>query len=114
MQPTPTVSRADVERVVRRDYPADQFAHVMAMLDTYGNDERECDRVKLAALKLAAGNLEELSDFLDGSDSRDLMSWAEYPGYSNNQRVINRLPAAERQQIVDEDRAQYVEWLNRK
>ena len=58
-QPTPNVTAADVERVVRRDFPADRFADVMAMLNEYGTEDwqREADRVRLAVLKLAAGSL---------------------------------------------------------
>lgn len=51
-QPTPNVISADVERVVRRDFPADRFADVMAMLNEYGvgSWQREGGRVRLAAL----------------------------------------------------------------
>jgi len=54
-QPTPTVTAADVERIVRRDFPAERTAEVLAMLDEYGTEEwqRETHRVRLAALKLA-------------------------------------------------------------
>jgi hypothetical protein len=34
-QPTPTVTGADVERIVRRDFPADRAVEVLAMLDEY-------------------------------------------------------------------------------
>jgi hypothetical protein len=66
MQPPPTVSRVDVERVVRRDYPPEQFAKVLAGLDAYGSGLlQERDRVQLAALKLAAGSLEDLAGLLE-------------------------------------------------
>jgi len=39
MRPHLTVSRSDVERIVRRDFPADQFDDVMTTLD---------DRVQLS------------------------------------------------------------------
>ena len=36
MQPTRTVTGADVERIVRGDFPADRTVEVLAMLDEYG------------------------------------------------------------------------------
>ena len=61
-QPTPTVTSADVERVVRRDFPADRFTEVLAILAEYGTERwhREPDRVRLAALKLTAGGFVHL------------------------------------------------------
>lgn len=113
-QPIPSVSRADVERVVRRDYPPEQRARAMAILDTYGSKswQRERDRVQLAALKLAGGSLDALSKLLDSPDYRDLLLGAEYPGYMMNSPMY-RLPLSERQRIVNEDWAQYMQWLNR-
>lgn len=37
-QPTPTVTDADVERIVQRDFPADRTVEVLAMLDEYGKE----------------------------------------------------------------------------
>ena len=58
-QPTPKVTGADVERIVRRDFPADKVSEVLAILDQYGKESwhREPHRVRLAALKLAAGSI---------------------------------------------------------
>jgi len=36
-QPTPTCSRDDVERIVRRDYPANQVDQVFAVLKNTGS-----------------------------------------------------------------------------
>lgn len=114
IQPIPTLSRADVERVVRRDYPPEQLARVIAILDGYGGKDwqPESDRVHLAALKLAAGDVEELARLLDGCDYRDLLAAAEYPGYTKRWDIY-RLPTSEFQRTIDEDWAQYVGWLNR-
>ena len=38
-QPHPDVSAADVERIVRRDFPPGQVHSVLAMLDEYGVEE---------------------------------------------------------------------------
>ena len=42
-QPTPTVTAADVERIVRRDVPADRAAEVLAMLDEYSEADGQTD-----------------------------------------------------------------------
>jgi hypothetical protein len=110
-QPIPSVSQDDVKRILRRDYPAEQLPQVMAILDTADNGV--WPRVQLAALKLAAGSLEKLSNLVVGADYRDLLSGAEYPGYMKNWDIMDRLPANERQRIIDEDWAQYAEWLYR-
>jgi hypothetical protein len=117
-QPTPNVTSADVERVVRRDFPAERFAEVMAMLSEYGADEswqREADRVRLAALKLAAGSMERLRYEIEGakSDYRDVLGPAEYPGYSKRVGGRKKLPPEEEQRIIDADWKQYQDWLMR-
>ena len=107
MQPTAKLSRDDVERVVRCDYPPEQFALVIAELDArfidradaerrlrrmYPSDSeaqlnevldctlslQERDRLHLAALKLAAGSLDALRSILkEFGDWRDLLVVAE-------------------------------------
>ncbi len=54
-QLTPTVTAADVERIVRRNFPPEQVRSVLTVLNEYGAEEwqRETDRVRLAVLKLA-------------------------------------------------------------
>ena len=116
-QPTPTVTRADVERVVRRDFPADQFDSVMSVLAEYGAEtwHRELDRVHLAVLKLAAGSLEGLRREIETAtcDYRDALANAEYPAYMKKTFRISKLPAEERRKIIDEDWRQYETWLKR-
>ena len=116
-QPTPTVTAADVDRIVRRDFPADRVDEVHARLIDYGSEEwhPEIDRVRLAVLKLAAGNLEELRMHLGIAkiDFRDVLSAAEYPLYTKKWFHIDKLPPDERQQIIDADWKQYQAWLTR-
>ena len=52
-QPHPDVRQADLERIVRRDFPADRETEVLAMLNEYGHEEwhRERERVRAAILK---------------------------------------------------------------
>jgi hypothetical protein len=84
-QPTPTVTNADVERIVRREFPADQIAEVLTTLNEYGRESwhREPERVRAAALKLARRTLEGLRDTMETAkcDYRDMLAAAEYPGY---------------------------------
>jgi len=116
-QPTPTVTSADVDRIVRRDFPAEQVADVLEMLDEFGKEEwhRETHRVRLAALKLAAGRIERLRTEVEGAkcDYRDVLAAAEYPGYFRRVPGPGKLPAAEVQRIIDADWKQYQEWFRR-
>ena len=111
-QPIPEVNENDVERIVRRDYPAEQFDTVMNMLNEYGVEQwqRENSRVRLAAMKLAAGNLEMLRRALNSAkvDYRDVLSGAEYPTYESNSSQI------EKRKAIENDWNQYQAWLNRR
>ena len=114
-QPTPSVSDADVERVVKRDFPADARAEVFSILHEYGVEEwqREPVRVRLAVLKLANGSMERLRLEIKGakSDYRDVLAPAEYPSYM--QRYGKNLSMEEKKRIIDADWRQYQEWLAR-
>jgi hypothetical protein len=116
-QPTPNVTSADVERVVRRDFPAERFAEVMAMLNEYGVEDwqREPDRVRLAVLKLAGGSMERLRNEIGAAkaDYRDVLGPAEYPGYGKRARGRRKLSTDEEQRIIDNDWKQYRDWLTR-
>src|SRR5262245_19325929 len=103
MQPTPTVSRADVERVVRRDFGPELLPQVLSILDEYVELERE--RVQVAVLKLANGNLDDLRRYIESAkcDWRDVLGPAEYPLYTRKMFRIDRLPEQERQKIIDSD-----------
>lgn len=113
MQPTPNVSRADVERVARREFSPELFAQVIAILDEY--TDRERDRVQLATLKLAAGNLQELRRYVEWAkcDWRDVLGPAEYPRYEKKMFSIEKLSPEERQKIIDADWKQYSDWLTK-
>lgn len=116
-QPHPNVSSADVERIVRRDFPAERVEEVLALLDEYGTEDwrREPHRVRLAVLKLAAGNMDRLRYQIEGAkrDYRDVLGPAEYPGYGKRWFRIEELPPDERRRIIDADWQQYQDWLSR-
>jgi hypothetical protein len=116
-QPIPNVSSKDVARVVRRDFSADIVSAVHAILDDYGEEswQREPHRVRLAALKLAAGNIDRLRSAIDRAkrDYRDVLAYAEYPGYFNGVPSSGALPPESERQIIDTDWKQYQDWLTR-
>jgi hypothetical protein len=117
-QPIPDVNSADVERVVRRDFPEEQFANAMEMLNEYGTERwhREQPRVWLAVLKLANCSVEALRRYVDAAkaDYRDVLSWAEYPAYSRKVFGVRKRPSVrEQRRLIDDDWAQYETWLRK-
>jgi hypothetical protein len=107
-QPIPTVSSADVARVVRRDFSG-QEATVLALLNAY--EDRESHRVRLAVLKLAAGNTDQVRRLVECAkrDYRDVISWAEYPAYAET--APRSLTETDAEQIIAADWSQYQQWL---
>jgi len=115
-QPVPNVTADDVERVIRRDFPASHFDEVFAIVSQYGTDswQGEPHRVRLATLKLASGNIAHLRTAVETArlDYRDVLAAAEYPEYFK--RVSpGDAPSQETQRIIDSDWRQYQDWLHR-
>ena len=112
-QSTPEVTQEDVERIVRRDFAPTEVAAAMALLERYGGESwhREIERVRLAVLKLANGDLQRLAVQVDeaGKDYRDILGPAEFPGYMEHHDAA--LDDAEKQRIIDADWHQYQQWL---
>jgi hypothetical protein len=115
-QPAPSVSNRDVERIVLRDFPS-EVARVLNILHEYGTEEwqREIDRVRLAALKMAAGSIDGLHSAIETAkiDYRDVLAIAEYPEYLRSVGLSDDISGEEKQRIIDADWKQYNEWLNR-
>ena len=116
-QPIPDVSLADVERIVRRDFPGTEFDAVMAVLKQYGTEkwQRERARVQLAALKLADRDLDKLQRFIEvaSRDYRDVLVAAEYPEYGRRTSSVANPAAIDREEVIDRDWEQYQNWLSR-
>jgi len=115
-QPTPDVSAADVERIVKRDFPPEQVAAVLAALEECGKEkwQREADRVRLAILKLANRDLQKLRYWLEAAkcDYRDVLGPAEYPRYHKKWNPKKAASEEEwRKKMIDSDWAQYERWL---
>ena len=116
-QPVPQVTASDVERVVRRDFPGSRVAEVLTMLADYGTENwhREPDRVRMAVLKLAAGNVERLRSEIESAknDFRDVLAYAEYPRYMGQVPPSEAVSEEEKRQIIASDWKQYLDWLTR-
>lgn len=112
-QPTPSVTEADVERVVRRDFPATVVGEILDLIATV--EVREKPRVVLACLKIANGKLDRLrADLADASGwYRELLSEAEYPLATKRWFRLASLPEDEVRAIYEKDWRQYSEWLTR-
>jgi hypothetical protein len=116
----PDVAQEDVERIVRRDFPAEQFPEIIAVLGEFDSPwESTRIRVRIAVLKLADGDVKALRKnvALANQDYRDILVLAEYPGYWRATSSVRSLPptlsANERQDITDADWKQYQNWLHR-
>jgi hypothetical protein len=116
-QPVPNVTAADVTRILHRDFPGEQAGEVEAILAQYGTQywHREVDRVRIAALRMASGDLKLLRQAIDNAkhDYRDLLATAEYPRYARRTFELEDLPPEERDRIIDADWQQYHDWFAR-
>jgi hypothetical protein len=111
-QYAPTVDDRDVERIIRRDYPAELHAVIQQLIRPI--DVREKPRVMLACLKNARGIVETLKAELTNAEGywREIISEAEYPNYTKKMFRIDRLSDEEQARIIERDKSQYLKWLN--
>ncbi|KPJ77660.1 MAG: hypothetical protein AMJ54_07220 [Deltaproteobacteria bacterium SG8_13] len=90
----------------------------MSILNEYGTAgfQRGVNRVRLAVLKLAAGDLGALCREIDVAkkDYHDVLASAEYPGYMQKIPPSADLAEAERERIIRADWTQDQTWLNGK
>ena len=116
-QPIPEVTDNDVTRIVRRDFPAEQFEDVMSILNDYGTEggQHSISRVRLAVLKIADGDLQALGREINVAkrDYRDVLAYAEYPEYMQKVSPSAEPAEVERERIIRADWKQYQFWLNR-
>lgn len=113
-QPHPTVDDQDVERIVRRDYPAEMVDSILGLITAV--EVWEKPRVVLACLKVAGGDFDRLRKQLDDASGywREILSEAEYPLATRRLFRLDSLSDEEVRTIYDKDWRQYSEWLNRK
>lgn len=113
-QPTPEVGPGDLERVIRRDFPAAAFAEVWRTLDACDSSPAPCSaRLELAVLKLAAGDLLALREWIEDATRghRDVLAWAGCPGSMRMVPGSGQPPELDR--IIEADWQQYLAWLVR-
>jgi hypothetical protein len=109
-QPIPDVSRADVLRIIARDFPLAQQVEVLRELDALGESAKP--RVQLAVLKLVNGRIAEFEKHLAYArrDWRDVLMWAEYPA---DAKIGWSSPADAHHPAYQSDWEQYQAWLTR-
>lgn len=116
-QPVPKVTEQDVTRIAVRDFGDDKLSQVLAVLEEYGKQEWNSPtdpRVLLCILKLADGDLELLAKYTETAiqDYRDVIAWAEYPGWSK-EIGLEDVPRDLEQEVIETDWRQYCRWLGR-
>ena len=111
---TPQVSQDDVERVLQRDFPVEHWQELREMIQLV--QVREKDRVILACMKNVSGDVQKLKGNLTEAEGywREIISEAEYPFYSKKMFRIDKLNEKEKSDIIEKDKKQYLDWLNRK
>ncbi len=74
-------TRNDVIAAVKHNFPDEDLATMLAVLDEYGVEryEREREQVQLAIIALSRGNTDKLLDYTDlaKKDWRDVLFWSE-------------------------------------
>jgi hypothetical protein len=116
-QPVPQVTDKDVERIVIRDFGTARLSKVMDILQEYGKQgwsRPASPRVRLAILKLANGDFDQLSVHTENAiqDFRDVVSIAEYPRYTAEigfKKVSKKFAIA----VIEDDWRQYCEWIEK-
>jgi hypothetical protein len=110
----PRVSREDVLRIVRREFPPDERRAALELLDEYGSDYGCRERVQLAILKLSRGDIEQVRRYVRVAqvDFRDVIAPAEYPRFWEVGFVgVEEMSAAEVRRLKRDDSRQYQAWL---
>jgi len=117
-QPVAKIAKADIERIILRDFSRDEKEEVYKLLNKYSGDENSGTyRVWASLLKLSNGKIKELENIIETAvgDYRDILAAAEYPAYSKKVGFdVEKFSRKELDQIIKADWAQYQSWLNRK
>lgn len=111
---TPQVNQEDVERVLQRDFPAEHWQELREIIQRV--QVREKDRVMLACMKAAGGDVQKLKGNLNEAEGyyREIIGEAEYPFYVKKMFRMDKLTEQEKADIIEKDKKQYLDWLKRK
>lgn len=114
-QNIPFVSGNDIDRIVKRDFPENQFEVVMEILKNYTSEtENGRFRVYASILKLSGGNMELVEKYVHESnkDFRTVISLSEYPSYSAHLFEMDLYEERE-EELMKNDWIQYKTWLEK-
>lgn len=114
----PDINEATIQRLVKRDFPAEISDRVESLLASYGvkSHHFERNRVRAAALKIANCDLLGLQRQLKVADTdfRDVVGAAEYPSQMKIGFVAMQHIGPERlQDLRESDWQEYSAWLAR-
>ena len=114
-QPAYGPKPGDLERKLAQLFPSEgDRQQARELLERYGTEtwHKEVERVQLAALRLAGGDLAELlrSVALANMDYRDVIAAAEYPAFMKLP-VGTDMQSAEYTAAIEADHRQYIEWV---
>ncbi len=103
---------AMVKKKTEQMFHPNNLSEIMDALNTWPGPERE--RVQLAMLKLSEGRIDKLHFYvkLAFQDYRDVLAPAEYPKEMQRCEKMSGMAPEKAQAIRDDDRRQYLEWLN--
>jgi hypothetical protein len=107
---------AVLPQVLTRLFPEQRDREtVEGILSAYGTEmfHREIPRVKMAVLKMAGGDLDEVTRCMDIAcrDYRDVLCAAEYPNQSKRWSLKETKPD-EYEELIQKDLQQYQEWID--
>ena len=112
-QHIPEVTEADIDRIVRRDYPPEFHDEIHERIRAVEVIDKT--RVIMACLKAGKGDMNTCRGHLANASGwwREIISEAEYPNYTKVWFHDERLSTEERERIIEKDKTQYLAWLNR-
>lgn len=110
---TPEVSVEDIERVLKRDFPAEHQQELREMIQSIQVIEKP--RVVVACMKNAGGDVQKLKGNLHEASGyyREILGEAEYPFYIKKMFRIEKLTEQEKAEIIEKDKRQYLNWFNK-
>jgi len=111
-EPTAKVTNEMLERIIRRDYGNRATEVKQKLQQVVGDSLNSKNRISAAILKLANRDIKAIDHFIEvcNIDFRDVLSAAEYPGYSKV--GFGNISTSMKKQLYISDWKQYSAWLN--